>query len=536
MIHFRVHDPQGLRLADKPADKSADTLADKLSERAAESAVEAAVVGGRWDLRSAYLFGPDGRPTRGVIEVSGGEIVCRAASDVPVGIALFVDTEQAGRIMLQTCFLPPRDEPYELFLEIARWLINQFVEECETWQMWNPALSGDAFARWDAARDAFRQALRETDPLAAERLARRSIRLGIDAGESMTVRHASHLLSRRYMRKAPSATTLGVGVDPRVPPNSASMAAAKLFDIISLCTPWKLIEPAPGRYDFSAIDVWAKWAAAERKVLVLGPLVDFGTTDGVPTELPPHFLAARGDPQRFRTLVWTQVRAVVSRYQNITPIFVAASGSNCTGWHDEGIDRMIELTRTAVVAVREVKRDARVVVEIQSPGAENWRGVRGGAWPTAFLQKLVTENLALTAAGVRITQGGAADPVRDLMTIGGLLDGYIGRELSIFLTGFGVPSASAAPQDEARGVWRSNAGWTPERQADWAESIFKIALARTFVEGVWWSRLQDAPDGARDGLIDARGKPKPALERLIALRRELSSGAAKFAKGGGKAG
>lgn len=511
MIHFRVHDPQGLRLA------------------AAEGAP-------RWDLRSAYIFGPDGRPTRGAIEVVDGEIACRASADGPIGIALLVDTEQAGRIVLQTCFLPPRDEPYELFLEIARWLIKQFVEECETWQMWNPALSGDAFTRWDAARDAFREALRQTDPLEAERLARRSIRLGIDAGESMTVRHASNLLARRFLRKAPTTTTLGVGVDPSVPPNATSMAAAKLFDIIALRTPWKLIEPAAGRYDFAAIDAWVKWAAAERKVLVLGPLVDFGTTDGAPNELPPHALAARGDAQRFRALVWTQVRAVVSRYQNITPIFVAASGSNCAGWHEEGIDRMIELTRTAVVAVREVKRDARVVVEIQSPGAESWRGARGGSWPTAFLQKLVTENLALTAAGVRITQGGSADPVRELMTIGGMLDGYIGRELSIFVTGFGVPSASTSAQDDARGVWRSGSGWTPDRQADWAESLFKIALARSFVEGAWWSRLQDAPGGASDGLIDVRGKPKPALERLLGLRRDLSAGPARFAKGGGRTG
>jgi hypothetical protein len=180
-----------------------------------------------------------------------------------------------------------------------------------------------------------------------------------------------------------------------------------------------------------------------------------------------------------------------------------------------------------VVGVRELKRDARVIVEIQSPGAESWRGVRGGSWPTAFLQKLVTENLGLTAAGVRMTQGGSADPARDLMTLGGMLDGYIGRELSIFLTGFGVPSASTPPQDHARGAWRSNGGWTPERQAEWAESVFRIGLARTFVEGVWWSRLQDAPGGACDGLIDAQGRAKPVLERLLALRRGLTGGVAK---------
>ena len=131
MIHFRVHDPNALRVLNDPTR------------------------GRRWDLRSSYLIGPDAKPMRGSIEERDGHMYCESAQDAPVGIAILVDTKSAGRLVLQTCFLPSRDEPYDLFLEIARWLIKQFVEECETWQMWSPTLSGDAFAKWDAARDEF---------------------------------------------------------------------------------------------------------------------------------------------------------------------------------------------------------------------------------------------------------------------------------------------------------------------------------------------------------------------------------------------
>ncbi len=499
MIRFRIHTPTALRTLQDPKHGSV------------------------WDLRSAYLVGDNGRPVRGTIEAKGDSIFCAASGDVPLGIALLVDAPNAGRVVLQTCFLPQRAQPYDLFLEIARWLIKQFVEECETWQMWNPALSGPAFVHWEAAREAFRGAMHSEDPVEAERLALQAIASGVQAGECMTLRHADHLLAHRHRRKAASSTTLGITVDPRIPPTTANTAAAKHFDVIALATPWRVIEPKPGKYDFTGLDAWVKWAASERKALVMGPLIDFSTVDGVPTELPAHALAAKKDTKRMRELIWEQVRAVVGRYQNATPLFVAVSGANCAGWSDEsagdGLERMVEFTRTAVVAVRDAKKTAKVVVEIQSPGAESWRGAKGTSWPTSFLQRLVSENLSLAAAGVRFCQGGGADPVRELMTIGALIDGYIGRELSIFITGFGVPSAVTPQELERRGSWHGSA--SPQKQAEWGEAFMRIALSRSFVEGAWWSRLQDVAGGASDGVVDAKGQVKPILERLLAVRHSM---------------
>ena len=110
--------------------------------------------------------------------MEGGHISCRAERDQPVGLALLVDAGSAGRIVLQTCFLLRQDEPYDLFIEVARWLIKQFILQSESWQMWNPALSGEALNQWDAAREAFRAAMRCGNAPEAEQHLRRSYRKG----------------------------------------------------------------------------------------------------------------------------------------------------------------------------------------------------------------------------------------------------------------------------------------------------------------------------------------------------------------------
>jgi hypothetical protein len=80
---------------------------------------------------------------------------------------------------------------------------------------------------------------------------------------------------------------------------------------------------------------------------------------------------------------------------------------------------------------------------------------------------------------------------------------------------------------QSRGVWRGGsstgdvAHWSPSSQARWGGSFLTIALARAFVEGVWWSRLQDVRNGPSDGVLDADGNPKPVLARLLEIRQSL---------------
>ena len=496
MLRFRIHDPKG---------------------------PDGTGSAGAWVLRSAYLVGTDGRPTAGKVGTKGQTIVCVPERDQAVGLALLVDTGAAGRMVLQTCFLPQQDEPYELFVEIARWLIKQFILQSESWQMWNPLLSGEALNQWDSAREAFRMALREPDPLTAETCARDAISKGVAAAERLAERHSHFLLVRRFARKAIDNGACGLCIDPTtVAPRGMAATVAKQFGVLALRTPWRAIEAKAGKPDFSAIDAWVQWAHAEKKPVVLGPIIDFGPSDrGGACAIPDHVMAHHGDAKKFRELVWNHARLVSARYAAVTPFFVVASGANLPSWRNDGIERMLELLRTANAAVRDARRDAKTILELQSPGAEHWCGAKGAAWPTSFLQRVVGENLGFFAAGVRVVEALGQDPVREFLTIADLLDGYLGRDVPIFVSGFGVPSSGDGGDG---GCWHGQ--WTPESQARWGGEMLKIALARKWIEGAWWSRLQDTAT-ATDGLLDAQGRAKPVLDELLGLRHRLTHGDAR---------
>ena len=91
----------------------------------------------------------------------------------------------------------------------------------------------------------------------------------------------------------------------------------------------------------------------------------------------------------------------------------------------------------------------------------------------------------------------------------------------MFVSGFGVPSSG---DGGAGGCWHGP--WTPESQARWGGEMLKVSLARKWIEGAWWSRLQDTAQ-ASDGLIDRDGRPKPVLESLLRTRNRLEHGDAR---------
>lgn len=475
-----------------------------------------------WKPMWAFLLDADGRTTRGAIRREGDCVVCVAEGTRHVALGLLGRVGATGgdageRLVVQTCLLPAREEPYELFVEVARWVIKQWLERCEKWQMWRPALSSDSAAIWEEARTRFRAALRSDDPREAERLAREAVQLGLEACELLARRHAEFLLGQRFRRKAASPATLGVCIDPSLPPTPAACAAAKQFDILVIRTPWREIEVAEGKRDFSRVDAWIQWAASQQKFVVLGPIVDFSLRDGKPVALPAHAVSALRDAKRFRELVYAHATAVVSRYPRVG-LVIAASGANLPGWAPVGLEQMFDWLRTAVVSTRNIKPAPKVVVELLSPSGDDWGGTAGAAWPIAFVQRMVSEHLPVAATGLRIVEGAHADSVRDLLSTASMLDAYGGHEMKVLVSGFGTVSTGGS---DPRGARRS--GPSESTQAAWGRSLLEIALGRPFIEGAWWARLQDAPGGPTDGVIDASGRPKPVLAALMDLRRRIAA-------------
>lgn len=471
---------------------------------------------GSWSLQSAHLVGSDGRSAPGIIRRDGAFIVCEPEGNRSIGLALLVSVGGDERTVLQTCLLPARPEPYDLSIEIARWAIKQWLERCEAWQMWRPSLSADSAEKWEDARVCFRAALKCDDPVEAERLARKSIAVGIDAAESLTERHADFLLAQRFRRKGASAATFGVCVDPALPPTVAACAAAKLFDVIALRTSWREIEPKAGKRDYSKLDAWMQWATNERKFIVLGPILDFSVRNGAPCELPAHVIAALKKPKQFRELVHDHATDIASRYPGVK-LAIASSGTNLPYWGGYGLDQIFDWMRVAITSLRTANRSLNSMIELQSIAGEEWKGATTFAWPVSFVQRIVSENLPIAAIGLRVVEGVGSDAVHDLLTLATVIDRFRGLEVRTLVSAFGMPSAGATDRVGVR-----RAGWSDEVQRAWGGSVARVALGRPFIEAAWWSRLQDAAGGPHDGVLDVAGRAKPVLRELVELKRRVS--------------
>ena len=100
----------------------------------------------------------------------------------------------------------------------------------------------------------------------------------------------------------------------------------------------------------------------------------------------------------------------------------------------------------------------------------------------------------------------------------------IGRP--VFLTAAGAPDRSTPdPSDKSEGkhdpslAGRWHRTWDPELQAEWMQSVYRIALSKPYVESIAWGNLADInPSLPAGGLLDDMFKPKPAFNKIQELR------------------
>jgi hypothetical protein len=120
---------------------------------------------------------------------------------------------------------------------------------------------------------------------------------------------------------------------------------------------------------------------------------------------------------------------------------------------------------------------------------------------------------------------------RDLFQYSCLLDRFSGFGKPLFLTGVGVPSrASADPSDRSEGKYDpSKAGrwrrpWDEQLQAEWIDSLYKLAFSKPFVESIAWANVADMhqtlPGG---GLLSDVLQPKPSFQKLQEIREKFHS-------------
>lgn len=467
-------------------------------------------------IERAMLVGREGFPAPGKIRLGerfAGGFVIEAEVEEPAacGLSLAVDLGEIGRLRLQTTLLPPRSEPYPLLYELARHRVKLFLAKAEEWGMWDPDAAPEAIARFEKARDLLGRASTEAEPPAIGGLARRSLMVCVDASERLAASHARIHLARKFAAKGAPSTALGLAIDPALPTRLIEDRFFEPYGLLSIPISWREIEPAPGRFEWAAIDRWIVAASKAKRRIVCGPLIDASVR-----RLPDWALSRRADDGAFRDAAYAYCEQVVARYRGAVSMWNIASGlAGATETVADG-DRAIAFTRLASVLVRQLQPNARILVEIVDPYAEHLQRHPEGMGPLRYLRRLAEEGVHVDCIGLRVIPGESMRPCRDLAEIAGLADRFVSPDRHVIVTGLAAPSSASGPES---GGWRGE--WSPPRQAAWLGEVLPILLARPRFDAVLWAEVKDAAGGAARGLFDEAGKAKPAAGAIDAIAKAL---------------
>ena len=455
-------------------------------------------------LRAEVKFRPDEH---------GGLFTARTVDVDDAALRVQVNTGQAGTLVLQTCLLPPREEPYDLTLELARHRVKTFIVKSEDWQMFDPALAPRAVETFEHARHTFTDALLALDPLEQGKLAGKALQDGLRATDRLAHSHADILLHRRYANRPASSTTLGTTVDVGHDPDDLA-PSLKGIDVITVPLRWRDIEVHKGRYDFSRLDAWMQWAHGHECPVILGPLANLEAGG-----LPDWVEVYRNDYPTLRNMMFDFMEAVVARYIRTVGIWKVVSGLHLARDIRLKPAEMIDLTRTAILLVRQYRRGARTMIEVDDLFGDQAAKRSGSIGAFEFLEQIRSEGIRFDCLGARLQMGGTepSERTRDLMTISDALDRFFLHEVPVLLSACGAPCRSLG---DSAGSWRDSS-WSPERQAEWASRIVPLALSKPYVEAVIWSMHKDSDPNAGFGLLDASGARRPAHEKLLSMRRRL---------------
>jgi len=469
------------------------------------------------DPERAHLLSGDDDVVPAEITLREGELRFRArAGGMTAAAACVLHAAGAmGELMLPTCLLALRDEPYHLTVELARYQIRSFIVKAEEWQLFDHERATEARALWEEARQLLTSALTAVGTEAVERFAGQALETGISACDRLAMTHADLFLQRRFAQRAASSRTLGVVIRPEREGKVLREIVGENFDVVALPVRWRDLETSEGSYAWAPLDRWMQWAREQKKPVVAGPLLDLSAE-----AIPAWAGVFRHDFEAFREMLYNHMVRVVDRYRGAVAMWNVAAGINTNEAMELNVTQMLSLVRTARQVVRERHRGAKMMLEIRQPFGEHLALRPGAVAPMTFYERVVGEGMAFDALGVQVLAGisSRGRGTRDLLQVSAMLDRFLPLETPVIVSALGAPSRTI---DERGGWWRRP--WSDDAQKQWISHLFHVAMSKPMVESVFWSDLYDHAAGNLPGagLITEDGAAKPSLSRLVGIRRRL---------------
>ncbi|MBL8874854.1 MAG: endo-1,4-beta-xylanase [Phycisphaerae bacterium] len=529
-----------------------------------------------FELRGEHLIGNDDMPTQAEIRFEGGLIRCAKTGPEAAGICLQVEvpappsvppspgvpglptpSPSLGQLMLRTCFLPKREEPYLLSLELARHRIMLTLNKLEEWGMFELAPDHPALVQLESARLKFGEALvadrsgaganvapGQQSPRAwADKLAWEALAIALDVSEKLSLMNAAReipaRLSGRVYEEAkarytkligdpppagqhvvvpgmgtavvPGAPQIGVAVNP-LQYAEPLMKAGSAFDFVHMPVRWSDLEPAEGKLSFTTTDRWIEWAVRTAKKQVnAGPILDLRAAC-----LPEWIYIWENDYETLRDIMVEHITQVVTRYRRTVTRWTVCSGFHVNSNVKLSYEQIMDLTKVCILLTKKIHPQGKIVVEVQEPWGEYFAHDRKSLPPTFYAESVLNLGLGVDGLGLRLQLGAPASgqATRDLMMISSLIDRYAAMERPLHITAVGAPSAPVsvaipakkeaddeddqvviAAREHAAGRWRGP--WSEAAQADWLADVLSILVSKPSVQSICWQDLADAAPGAR---------------------------------------
>jgi hypothetical protein len=468
-------------------------------------------------LCGAYLFGTDGIAIRRAqISFNNGVVTCRKPNLETAGLALLWPVDGFGRVLLPTTCLPERAEPYNLNVELARAKLMQIVTKREDWAFFDNIEGLEDSIR--EARSFFVRAIQKiSDVSTASHLADESLKKATIASEKLAMKQAEALFAERGKSRGFGRGCLGCCVNPRQMTDTKYIEKLlDLFGFVTIPVNWAQIETQRGNYNYSVVDACVSALGRKRLAVCAGPLLRFSKES-----VPGWLLQSGVGFEKIRELAYRFVSRTVARYAGNIHAWRVISGLNMYNHFGFSFEQILEMTRTANMAVKQRGDRSLKIVEISNPWGEYYATTPGTIPPLVYVDMVVQSGINFDAFGLQVRMGKdeAGMHVRDMMQISGVLDyfGAVGKPL--YITELEIPSEGA----ESGGMWHRQ--WDALRQGQWIEQFYRIALSKAHVEAVTYSHLMDVEDSVinKSGLSTAEFEPKRSFLTLKKLQGHIFS-------------
>ncbi|HTU26414.1 MAG TPA: endo-1,4-beta-xylanase, partial [Pirellulales bacterium] len=468
-------------------------------------------------LERAFFSGMDDLPWQGRSQWQDDQIFVKRVENDSGQYHIPWPIEGYGELLLGTATLMERDAPYRLSVELARGTIHRLRQHLATWQGWGLTVSDRVLTPLAAARKEFARAVtQQKEPAVADQFAAAAIERAVAAGDRLAQEFVEAALTARRQQAARNSALFGASLGSTAVDPAAGAWLPEVFNTAIVPLSWREVEQHEGVRDWSVADRQIEWCREHGMRVCGGPLVQLDRTS-----VPDWLYLWEGDDEAVVKFAADYVREAVNRYRGKVHLWQSAARLNVNDVLSLSEEQRLRLVVIAIEAVRQTDPKVPVTLVVDQPFAEFMAERECDLSPLHFADALVRAEIGLVAIGLEINLGywPGGTGLRDVLELGRQIDRWsmLGMPLLLTLT---MPSAAGADplaRSAAQPVpFGAKGELTVELQRQWIERLLPMLLTKPAVQGIFWNQLADnvAHDFPHGGLIDAAGKPKPAVEAL----------------------